>query len=149
MSEPNNQSPFARLTRSSRSVHNYWNLSIKFAAHFGREWKFENIPKPRGWITKTFQKCERAGEVRYGRGMAHHPPHRSAVPTNRYTTRALLTISKEDKMKLEPSVATGCVDGITPMVWYTYGEKIHQCWALIIFFQLLDWPSLRVRTCAN
>ena len=27
-------------------------------------------------------------------------------------------ISKEDKIKLEPSVATGCVDGSTPMVWY-------------------------------
>ena len=25
---------------------------------------------------------------------------------------------KEDKIKLEPSVATGCVDGSTPMVWY-------------------------------
>ena len=25
--------------------------------------------------------------------------------------------SKEDKIKLEPSVATGCVDGSTPMVW--------------------------------
>ena len=26
--------------------------------------------------------------------------------------------SKEDTIKLEPSVATGCVDGSTPMVWY-------------------------------
>ena len=26
--------------------------------------------------------------------------------------------SKEDKIKLEPSVATGCVDGSTLMVWY-------------------------------
>ena len=25
--------------------------------------------------------------------------------------------SKEDKTKLEPSVATGCVDGSTPMAW--------------------------------
>ena len=32
-----------------------------------------------------------------------------------------MVISKEDKIKLEPSVATGCVDGSTPwygMVWY-------------------------------
>ena len=34
--------------------------------------------------------------------------------------------SKEDKIKLEPSVATGCVDGSTPMVWYgsTGNKKI-------------------------
>ena len=37
--------------------------------------------------------------------------------TVRYTTRASLK-SKEDKIKLEPSVATGCVDGSTPVVWY-------------------------------
>ena len=30
-------------------------------------------------------------------------------------------VSKEDKIKLEPSVATGCVDGSTPMVWYGRG----------------------------
>ena len=27
-------------------------------------------------------------------------------------------MSKEDKIKLEPSVATGCVDGSTTLVWY-------------------------------
>ena len=26
--------------------------------------------------------------------------------------------SKEDNINLEPSVATGCVDGSTPMPWY-------------------------------
>ena len=29
-----------------------------------------------------------------------------------------MVTSKEDQIKLEPSVATGCVDGSTPMVWY-------------------------------
>ena len=33
-------------------------------------------------------------------------------------TQHVQAISKEDKIKLEPSVATGCVDGSTPMVWY-------------------------------
>ena len=38
--------------------------------------------------------------------------------------------SKEDKIKLEPNVATGCVDGSTPMVWFCmvwYGKlRMHQ-----------------------
>ena len=33
-------------------------------------------------------------------------------------TQHVQAISKEDQIKLEPSVATGCVDGSTPMVWY-------------------------------
>ena len=32
-------------------------------------------------------------------------------------TQRVQAMSKEDKMKLEPSVATSCVDGSTPMVW--------------------------------
>ena len=35
-----------------------------------------------------------------------------------YGTQHAQAISKEEKIKLEPSVATGCVDGSTPMVWY-------------------------------
>ena len=32
------------------------------------------------------------------------------------TLQHVQAMSKEDKIKLEPSVATGCVDGSTPMV---------------------------------
>ena len=33
------------------------------------------------------------------------------------TFTGMVWYGKEDKIKLEPSVATGCVDGSTPMVW--------------------------------
>ena len=52
-------------------------------------------------------------------------------------TQHAQAISKEDKIKLEPSVATGCVDGSTPMVWY--GRGMH-CWFLIIIYSVLYAP---------
>ena len=46
-------------------------------------------------------------------------------------TQHVQAMSKEDKMKLEPSVATGYVDGSTPMAWHGTGhhsveERVHQ-----------------------
>ena len=50
--------------------------------------------------------------------VCYGPPHPSAAPTNRYGTQHVQALSKEDKIKLESSMTTGCVDGSTPRVWY-------------------------------
>ena len=49
-------------------------------------------------------------------GMAWYgPTPQQHQPTG---TQHVQATSKEDKIKLEPNVATGCVDGSPPMVWY-------------------------------
>ena len=51
-------------------------------------------------------------------------------------------ISKEDKIKLEPSVATGCVDGSTPMVWYGMVEVCEGAPMAVIGWVLTDRHDL-------
>ena len=57
-------------------------------------------------------------------------------------------ILKEDQLKLEPSVATGCVDGSTPTVWYVYAyvyvpPPVGYCWINVAR------PALRSTPCSG
>ena len=53
------------------------------------------------------------------------------APLRTQGTQHVQAMSKEDKMKPEPSVATGCVDGSTPMAWH--GMAWHGVWLSLNF----------------
>ena len=58
--------------------------------------------------------------------MASMVQHARATPQQHQPTgtQHVQATSKEDKMKLQPSVATGCVDGSTPMVWHGMARSV-------------------------